>query len=113
VESGMLGAVDATLWLMKDPNHALPLPELVQQFAYAKFIFITYIIGHRVLLATIAKLSVRFASVQHIPGVPGTTYKEWAQGTVRRMDHYRRGIVDFTKANKPEPPIWTGWRSAD
>jgi len=82
-------------WLMKDPNHAAYLPELISQFPDAKIVF-----THRPpedILASMAKLFVVFASVHHKPGAPGTSSKEWGQESLKRMVHYCNGMASFTK----------------
>jgi hypothetical protein len=56
---------DERPWLMKDPNHAAYLPELVAQFPDAKFIF-----THRrpaEIVASMAKLFMMIASPFHNP----------------------------------------------
>jgi hypothetical protein len=83
-------------WLMKDPNHAAHLPELLAQFPDAKLVF-----AHRPpleIVASLAKLFVVFSSTHHIAGAPGTTSKEWGGEAVQRMTGYLQGPVDFTKA---------------
>lgn len=98
VESGNRVAMDSRPWLMKDPNHAAYLPELMEQFPDAKLIF-----THRSpaqIVPSMAKLFVCFASVQHIPGAPGTTSEEWGKEAVLRMEHYCQGLVDFAKGNE-------------
>jgi hypothetical protein len=77
------------------------LDELVQQFPDAKIIF-----THRSpaeIVPSMAKLFLCFASVQHIAGAPGTTSQEWGQETVRRMDHYCSGLVEFASTHKHTP----------
>ena len=64
-------------WLMKDPNHTAFLPQLLQQFPDARFIF-----THRPprdILASMAKLFLVFTCISVNPGAPGTTSAEWGQ----------------------------------
>jgi len=87
-------------WLMKDPNHSAYLPELLQVFPDAKFVF-----THRApadIVPSMAKLFVCFCSVEHIPGAPGTTAREWGQEVLRRTKHYLDGMVDFTKQQQQQ-----------
>lgn len=80
---------------MKDTNHSAYLPELLHVFPDAKFIF-----THRTpadIVPSMAKLFVCFCSVEHIPGAPGTTAREWGQEVLLRMNHHLDGMVDFTK----------------
>ena len=37
--------------------------------------------------------------LQHIPGAPGTSSKEWGAEAVERMSFYARGLVSFTVEN--------------
>lgn len=81
-------------WLMKDPNHAAYLPQLTERFPDARLIF-----AHRSpkdITASLAKLFVVFSSAMMMPGSPGTSSGEWGQETVKRMDGYVMGVVNFT-----------------
>ncbi len=90
-------------WLMKDPNHSAYLPELLEQFPDAKFIFTHRAPGE--IVPSMAKLFVIFTSVDFIPYSPGTSSKEWGIETNRRMKHYCDGLVDFTKSQSKGSPL--------
>ena len=84
-------------WLMKDPKHSAFLPQLIQQFPGARFIFI-----HRSpddILASMAKLFLCFTCVSVIPGASGTTSAEWGQYALERTKFYSDGIVQYSKAH--------------
>lgn len=100
VEKGLVH-MDSRPWLMKDPNHAAFLPQLIEQFPDAKLIF-----THRApsdLVASLAKTFVCFACVQHEPGTPGTTAKEWGEEALARTDDFCDGLVAFTRHHAGTP----------
>jgi len=80
---------------MKDPNHSAYLPELLEQFPDAKLIFTHRNPGE--VVPSLAKLFVMFTSPDFIPGSEGTSAKEWGEETLKRMNHYSGGLVDFTR----------------
>lgn len=91
---------DRRPWLMKDMDHASFLPELVKQFPDAKFVF-----THRNpadVVASMAKVTVCYASVYHNIGRPGTTSREWGQEANERLCNYCDGIVAFTNNSTDE-----------
>jgi len=82
-------------WLLKDPNHSAYLPQLLEEFPNAKLIFIHRHPGE--VVPSLAKLFVIFTSVDVIPGAVGTSAKEWGEESVKRMEYYSSGLVDFTR----------------
>ena len=81
-------------WLMKDPNHAAMLPELLDEFEDAKLIF-----SHRPpaqVVPSFAKLHMIFLSVDYIPDSPGSTALEIGKENVERIEFYAKGVVEFT-----------------
>jgi hypothetical protein len=90
-------------WLMKDPNHSAYLPELLNQFPDAKFIFTHRAPGE--IVPSMAKLFVILTSVEFQPYAPGTSSKEWGVEANLRMKHYCDGLVDFTKSQDPLSPL--------
>lgn len=84
-------------WLMKDPKHTAFLPQLIQQFPDARFIFV-----HRPpseILASMAKLFVCFTCVAVNPGAPGTTSAEWGQYALEKMKFFLDGVVQYSKTH--------------
>ena len=82
-------------WIMKDPNHAPRLNELLAQFPDAKFIFI-----HRNpadIVTSLAKLYAVFISMDFIPGSRGSSAKELGEEAVLRTKYYSNGIIGFTR----------------
>ena len=90
-------------WLMKDPNHTAYLPELLNEFPDAKFIFTHRPPGD--IVASMAKLFLILTSVEFTPYAPGTTSKEWGMETNLRTKHYIDGLVEFTKSQYPDSPL--------
>ncbi len=90
-------------WLMKDPNHAAYLPELLSQFPDAKFIFTHRHPGE--IIPSMAKLFCILTSVEFKPYAEGTTSKEWGIECTLRMNHYCNGLVEFTKSQSPNSPL--------
>ncbi len=90
-------------WLMKDPNHSAYLPELLEQFPDAKFIFTHRAPGE--IIPSMAKLFVIFSSVDFIPFTPGTSSKEWGVETNARMKQLCDGLVAFTKSQDENSPL--------
>ncbi|MGB0384345.1 MAG: sulfotransferase [Ardenticatenaceae bacterium] len=85
-------------WLMKDPNHTAFLPQLLQQFPDARFIF-----THRPprdILASMAKLFLVFTCISVKPGAPGTTSAEWGQYALEKTKFFLHGVVQYTKENQ-------------
>lgn len=82
-------------WLMKDPNHTAYLPQLLQQFPDARFIF-----THRApseILASMAKLFVVFTCISVKPGTPGTTSADLGQYALELTKFFLNGVVQFTQ----------------
>lgn len=81
-------------WIMKDPNHAPHLNELLAEFPDAKFIFI-----HRNpadIIASLAKLYIVCISMDFLPGSRGSSAKEIGEEAVLRMNYYTKGMIEFT-----------------
>jgi len=92
-------------WLMKDPNHSAYLPELLEEFPDAKLIFTHRNPGE--IIPSLAKLFVVFTAPDVIPGAVGSSAKEWGEETVKRMNHYSGGLVDFTMAQNNESSLYS------
>lgn len=89
------------LWIMKDPNHAPHLNELLAQFPHAKLIFI-----HRNpadIVTSLAKLYIVCISMDFLPGSRGSSAKEIGEEAVLRMKYYSKGMVDFTREQNSKP----------
>lgn len=85
-------------WIMKDPNHTAYLPQLLEQFPDARFIF-----THRTpaeIIPSVAKTFLVFCCISVIPGKPNTTSLEWGQHALLKTKFFLNGVIEFTKKYK-------------
>ena len=82
-------------WLMKDPKHTAFLPQLIQQFPDARFVFIHRVPGD--ILASMAKLFMCFSCVSVNLKAPGIKSADWGQYTLKKASFFLNGIVEYSK----------------